>query len=192
MMENKYLEGVKKFNDAQANARAVELDKLVRARNATSETAQEALATLGRAKVELEKIDAALERLGAKEIGYVPPEPQALYPGFSETPLEPRAERHAKVAEGPLPEQPPLTPAEEKRARAETEEFIILVRKALQVNGGSIRSYLIHEVTALVDDLAEGRFVVTHDSVRAALGVLHTRKIVRWVKNGRVILARKR
>jgi len=187
---NTYLDEARKFKAAQENANALEVQKLINMLDAASEAVRKHEAMLARLRTEIAYINEALGCLGATvQIGLGEPHNTEMI-ADEDAPMP--ADRQAKVVEGPLPEHPPMTPGEQKRAQAETEAFINLVRKALQVNGGSIRSFLVTEVPALVAHIADGNFVVTNDAVQAALAILHQRKHVRWVKNGRVLLARRR
>ena len=179
---NTHLDNVRKFKAAQENANALEVQKLINMLDAASESVRKHEAVLVRLRTEIAYINEALGCLGAQvmvDLG----EPRNASMIVEDAPMP--ADRQAKVVEGPLPK--------EVQWRDDLPAFAEQVQAALQNVGADLTSVPIDKLLLVVVDWlgarnAPYRGPITNTLVRRALVALHDQKVVKWVKNERVML----
>ena len=181
---NTYLDEARKFKAAQENANALEVQKLINALDAASEAERDVQAMLARLQTEIAYINEALGELGAQvmvDLG----EPRNASVIVVDEDAQMPADRQAKVVEGPLPKEVPW--------RDDIPAFAEQVQAVLRNVGADLTSVPIDKLLLVVVDWlgarnAPYRGPITNALVRRALVALHDQKVVKWVKNERVML----
>lgn len=181
---NTYLDEARKFKAAQENANALEVQKLINALDAASEAERDVQAMLARLQTEIAYINEALGELGAQvmvDLG----EPRNASVIVVDEDAQMPADRQAKVVEGPLPKEVPW--------RDDIGALTPHVKAALRNVGADLTSVPVSRVIDIVMGWLDAnnvtyRGLLTDNLIKRALVALHDQKVVKWVKNERVML----
>ena len=181
---NTYLDEARKFKAAQENANALEVQKLLNALDAASEAERDVQAMLARLQTEIAYINEALGELGAQvmvDLG----EPRNASVIVVDEDAQMPADRQAKVVEGPLPKEVPW--------RDDIGALTPHVKAALRNVGADLTSVPVSRVIDIVMGWLDAnnvtyRGLLTDNLIKRALVALHDQKVVKWVKNERVML----